>query len=139
MAAAWGNETFPAPEPRAEVLEAATRHDDGMDDFDAEPEFHPETGLPRDFMRMPLPVWLECWRRGPGLVAEDSPYAGILVSLHGTGLLGYRVSTTPTRRGWRPSGSPSRRSCARSAAGDVERQPDVAPGSAAPPWSATAP
>lgn len=69
---------------------AAERHDDGMDDFDRRPELDPDTGLPRSFMRMPLDLWLECWRRGPSLVAADSPYAGVLVSLHGTGLLGYR-------------------------------------------------
>ncbi len=128
MAAAWGNETFPVPEPRAEVLEAATRHDDGMDDFDAEPEIDPETGLPRDFMRMPLPVWLECWRRGPALVAEDSPYAGILVSLHGTGLLGYRRLDDPEEAriaaDWVSEQEELREECA----GDAERQPDVAPG-----------
>lgn len=90
IARAWGNESFPAPEPWSEVCLAAERHDDGMDDFDRAPELDPESGLPRDFMRMPLETWLDCWRRGPTLVAAESPYAGILVSMHGTGLLGYR-------------------------------------------------
>jgi hypothetical protein len=90
IARAWGNDAFPPPAPRPEVCLAAARHDDGMDDFDRRPELDPETGLPRSFMRMPLGTWLECWRRGPSLVATDSPYAGVLVSLHGTGLLAYR-------------------------------------------------
>lgn len=90
LARAWGNEEFPAPKPWPELCLAAERHDDGMDDFDAEPELDPETGLPRGFMRMPLDLWLGCWRRGPGPVAEDSPYAGLLVSMHGVHLLGYR-------------------------------------------------
>ncbi len=128
MAAAWGNDTFPTPEPRAEVLEAATRHDDGMDDFDAEPEIDPDTGLPRDFMRMPLPVWLECWRRGPALVAEDSPYAGILVSLHGTGLLGYRGLDDPDEARMATEWLAEQEELREEWAGDVERQPDVAPG-----------
>ena len=64
------------PRPWEYVTEAAARHDDGMDDYDAEPELDPETGLPRSFMRMPLDLWLESWRQGPSIVAEDSPYAG---------------------------------------------------------------
>lgn len=90
IARAWGNDLFPAPEPRTEVCLAAERHDDGMRSFDADPELDPETGLPRSFMRMPLDVWLECWERGPAAVAEEEPYAGMLVSLHGEHLLGYR-------------------------------------------------
>ncbi len=90
IARAWGNERFSAPEPREQVCLAAARHDDGMDAFDADPERDPETGLPLGFMRMPLGAWLECWRRGPSLVAAESPYAGALVSLHGDYLLGYR-------------------------------------------------
>lgn len=90
MARAWGNETFPVPMPEAEVCMAAERHDDGMEDFDEAPELDPDTGRPRSFMKMPLDRWLECWRQGPAIVAADSPYAGILVSKHGEGLLGYR-------------------------------------------------
>jgi hypothetical protein len=90
IARAWGNEQFPAPMPPAEVCLAAERHDDGMADYDAEPELDPETGLPFGFMRMPLELWLGCWRRGPSLVAERSPLAGVLVSLHGQHLLNFR-------------------------------------------------
>lgn len=90
IARAWGNEVFSPPAPRPQACLAAARHDDGMDDFDRRPDLDADTGLPRSFMRMPLPTWMECWRRGPSLVAADSPYAGLLVSLHGTGLLAYR-------------------------------------------------
>ena len=90
MATAWGNERFAIAGPWTEVCLAAACHDDGMDDFDAAPELDPDTGLPRDFMRMPLDLWLDCWRRGPALAAERHSYAGILVSMHGEHLLGYR-------------------------------------------------
>jgi hypothetical protein len=90
MAAAWGNEQFTIEGPWTEVCLAAACHDDGMDDFDAAPELDAETGLPRDFMRMPLEPWLECWHRGPELAAARGPYVGLLVSMHGTHLLGYR-------------------------------------------------
>jgi hypothetical protein len=90
LARAWGGDAFGEPRPRAQLCLAAARHDDGMEGFDSDPEPDPDTGLPRSFMRMPLELWLECWRRGPELVAADDPYAGMLVSLHGEHLLGYR-------------------------------------------------
>lgn len=90
MARAWGNEQFTIDGPWTEVCLAAACHDDGMDDFDDAPELDPDTGLPRDFMRMPLDRWLECWRHGPELAAARGPYVGILVSMHGSHLLGYR-------------------------------------------------
>lgn len=128
LAAAWGNEVFEPFSPHAEVVEAATRHDDGMDDFDAEPELDPDTGLPRDFMRMPLDVWLGCWRQGPALVAEDSPYAGILVSLHGVGLLGYRRLDDPDEAAVAAVWTGEQEELREEAAHEVERDPEVAPG-----------
>ena len=90
IARAWTAEAFAKPLPREEVCLAAERHDDGMDRFDDDPELDPETGLPRSFMRMPLALWLDCWRRGPESVGTRNAYAGLLVSLHGEHLLGYR-------------------------------------------------
>lgn len=90
LARAWGNDRFPSPQPLEAVCVAAARHDDGMIEFDADPELDENTGLPRDFMRMPLDLWISCWRRGPSMVAAASPYAGLLVCLHGLHLLGYR-------------------------------------------------
>ncbi len=128
LAEAWGNEEFPAPAPRLDVVEAADRHDDGMDDFDAEPELDTETGLPRDFMRMPLPVWLDCWSRGPALVAEDSPYAGILVSLHGVGLLGFRKLDDPGEAQLAAAWLAGQEELREEAAAEAERDPELAPG-----------
>jgi len=128
IAAAWGNGSFEMPTPRAEVVVAASRHDDGMDDFDAEPDLDPETGLPRNFMRMPFETWLDCWRRGPSIVADDDPYAGILVSMHGAYLLDFRNLDDPEEAelaaGWLADQEELRDEWA----GEVERLPDVAPG-----------
>jgi hypothetical protein len=90
LAAAWAEPGLPEGFPREQLLLAAAHHDDGMVEFDRDPELDPESGLPRNFLRMPLGTWLSCWRRGPGLVASRSPLAGVLVSLHGDHLLGYR-------------------------------------------------
>ncbi len=116
------------PRPWEYVTEAAARHDDGMDDFDAEPELDPETGLPRSFMRMPLDLWLESWRQGPSLVAEDSPYAGILVSLHGCGLLEQRRLEDPRDRENAIDYLAEQEELREEWAGEVEREPEAAPG-----------
>ena len=128
LAESWGGEAFPPPAPWEAVCEAAARHDDGMDDFDAEPELDPETGLPRGFMKMPLSRWLECWRRGPSLVAEDSPYAGILVSLHGCGLLARRRLRDEGERLEAADYLAEQEELREEWAGEVERDPAAAPG-----------
>jgi hypothetical protein len=128
IAETWGGEAFPPPAPWTAVCEAAARHDDGMDDFDAEPDLDPDSGLPRSFMRMPLASWLDCWRRGPSLVAEDSPYAGILVSLHGCGLLARRRLHTDDERLEAADYLAEQEELREEWAGEVERDPDAAPG-----------
>lgn len=125
LARAWGNEGFPAPEPWPEICLAAERHDDGMQAFDADPDRDPDTGLPRGFMRMPLDTWLECWSQGPRVVGEDSPYAGILVSMHGEHLLGYRrledepQEAREAAQRWREEQAELREGLARRAAEDA--------------------
>jgi len=128
IARAWGSEEFPAPDPFEDVCEAAARHDDGMDDFDSEPDLDPDTGLPRDFMRMPLDRWLECWRHGPSIVAEDAPYAGILVSLHGVHLLGYRRLDQPGEAEAATTWLAEQEELREEWSGDAERDPETAPG-----------
>ena len=90
LARAWGNERFPAPEPREEVCLAAEQHDLGMAAWDAEPRLNPETGRPTSFMEMPTEVHLELWTRAPRLALVQCRYAALLVSLHGTLLYEYR-------------------------------------------------
>jgi hypothetical protein len=128
IARAWGNDLFPVPRPWDYVCEAAARHDEGMDDFDAEPELDAETGLPRSFMRMPLGIWLDCWRQGPSIVAEDSPYAGILVSLHGSGLLERRRLADAGERERAIEYLAEQEELRDEWAGAVEREPEAAPG-----------
>src|SRR2546430_17152626 len=82
LARAWGNERFPAPEPREEVCLAAEQHDIGMAAWDAEPRPNPETGRPLSFMEMPTSVHLELLTRAPRLALAPGRYAALLVSLH---------------------------------------------------------
>jgi uncharacterized protein DUF3891 len=86
LARAWGNERFGAVQPRDEVLLAAEQHDAGMAAWDAAPELNPRSGRPYAFTEMPLATHLGLWGRAPGLVRVQSPYAALLVSMHGTAL-----------------------------------------------------
>jgi hypothetical protein len=90
LARAWGNERFPAPEPREEVCLAAEQHDLGMAAWDAAPRLNPKTGRPMSFLEMPTEVHLELWTRAPRLALVQGRYAALLVSLHGTLLYEYR-------------------------------------------------
>ena len=83
LARAWGNERFGPVEPWDEVCLAADQHDVGWLAVDLEPIFDPASGLPREFMNMPLDVHLDLWTRGPRQMLTQSSYAALLVSMHG--------------------------------------------------------
>jgi hypothetical protein len=83
LARAWGNRRFGAVDPLEEVCLAADQHDAGWSARDLEPDFLPDTGLPRSFTQMPLDVHLELWTRGPRSLVSQSRYVALLVSMHG--------------------------------------------------------
>ena len=86
LARAWGNDRFGTLEPREEVCLAAEQHDAGMAAWEGRPTLNPKTGLPRSFMELPLDEHLEIWWSAAPLVLPQSPYAALLVSMHGTAL-----------------------------------------------------
>lgn len=83
LARAWGNRSFPYPDPYEEVCLAAEQHDVGMALWDLEPARDPGSGLPYSFMEMPLPMHLELWSSAPRRLLTQSPLAAVLVSMHG--------------------------------------------------------
>lgn len=86
LARAWGNTRFGTVEPYEDVCLAAEQHDAGMAAWEVRPTFNERTGLPRSFMELSLDEHLEIWWSAAPLVAAQSPYAAILVSMHGTAL-----------------------------------------------------
>jgi hypothetical protein len=90
LAAAWGNDRFPAPEPLEEMRLGAEQHDLGMAAWDAEPRLNPDTGRPQSFLEMPTEVHLGLWTRAPRLALAQGRYVALLVSMHGTLLYEYR-------------------------------------------------
>ena len=81
----WGNDGFEAPEPRASVILAASRHDEGWREWDDELRQDPEKGGPLYFLDVEIEDYVRLYGRGIERIAGLDPYAGLLVSLHGTG------------------------------------------------------
>jgi hypothetical protein len=98
LARQWGNDRFAPPEPFEEVCLGVEQHDVGMAEWDVDPALNPETGLPSTFMEMPLETHLELWSRAPYKVLTQSPYAALLVSMHGHALYARRPQTDPIAR-----------------------------------------
>jgi hypothetical protein len=93
----WGNEKFLPPEPRANVLKGIARHDDGWLARDAAPQttrqgkpsaFSVElVGEYSAFEEIDLDEYLAVRDRAVRLIAEEDPYAAILISMHTYSLL----------------------------------------------------
>jgi hypothetical protein len=101
FAAHWGNELFKAPEPRVPVLKGISRHDDGWRERDAQPQITGQgrpsafsielVGKYSAFEEIDLADYLAVRDRAVGLIAEEDPYAAILVSMHTYNLLSERA------------------------------------------------
>ena len=101
FAEAWGNERFRAPEPRARVLYGISSHDDGWADRDAHPSITREgkpsafstelVGKYSAFEEIDLAEYLAVRERAVRVIAEQDPYAGLLVAIHTYDLLTNRA------------------------------------------------
>jgi hypothetical protein len=97
FAAAWGNAQFRKPEPRARVLKGIACHDDGWAARDAHPSitrqgkpsaFSTElVGKYSAFEEIDLEEYLAVRDRAVRIIAEEDPYAGLLISMHTYNLL----------------------------------------------------
>jgi hypothetical protein len=104
FAAAWGNEAFRRPEPRERVLYGIRAHDDGWVERDAHPRITREgkpsafstelVGKYSAFEEIDLTEYLAVRERAVRIIAEQDPYAGLLVALHTNDLLKNRADRT---------------------------------------------
>jgi hypothetical protein len=98
LARKWGNERFGRPEPLAEVCLGAEQHDIGMAEWDRRPELNDETGWPLSFLELPVATHIALWTDAPERILSQSPYAALLVSMHGHGLFKARKQTPEVER-----------------------------------------
>jgi hypothetical protein len=101
FATAWGNDSFLPPEPRAEVLLGIRCHDDGWRERDAQPQMTRE-GKPAAFCKdlvgkysafeeIDLADYLAVRGRALDRLAQEHPYAAVIVSMHTSNLLTARA------------------------------------------------
>ena len=95
LAEAWGGPGFARPEPYDAVVRAARRHDDGWAVWEQHPRLGAD-GAPQSFVTVPAPVHLAFYRAGVETLAEEDPRAGLLVSMHMSGLYSDRYGVMPT-------------------------------------------
>jgi len=91
LARAWGNDAFPAAEPREEIALGAEQHDVGWALFDLRPGLSGDSGLPRSFLETSVSEHLEIWRPAPERMLSVSAHAALVVSLHGASLSELRL------------------------------------------------
>ncbi len=84
----------PRPEPFASLELVARRHDDGWAVWERAPALDDE-GHPQDFLDVPVLTHLAFYRAGIAAVADQDPYAGLLLSMHGAGIYTGRYGTQP--------------------------------------------
>lgn len=92
FASQWGNERFRRPEPRVRVLQGIATHDDGWAARDAHPAVTREgkpaaysielVGKDSPFDEADLVEYLAVRDQAVRLIAEQDPYAGLLIALH---------------------------------------------------------
>src|SRR5271168_2091843 len=97
FAAQWGNEQFLAPEPRERVLRGVNTHDDGWAARDQHPQITRQgkpsafsvelVGKYSAFEEIDLADYLAVRDRAVRLIAEEDPYAAVLISMHTYSLL----------------------------------------------------
>jgi hypothetical protein len=95
LAEHWGDGLFMRPEPRASVLLAAARHDDGWRSWEERPRVNPATHRPYQFTELPVPEHYAFYRDGIAEVIRADLYAGLLVSMHLSGLYNRRLGLDP--------------------------------------------
>ena len=116
LARQWGNDAVAPPEPLAEVCLGAEQHDIGMAEWDRRPELNPETGYPVAFLELPLATHIALWTEAPEKILSQSPYAALLVSMHGHALFNEAQADAGDRALPARAGGASRPTCSSASA-----------------------
>ena len=95
FARALGNKLFQRPEPFESFCLAAAEHDNGWYEWELLPEIDTKTFTPYNFMSIPTEEHIALYQRGIERVVRVDPYAGLLVSMHCSGLYDRTRATMP--------------------------------------------
>lgn len=86
LARSWGTGDIAPPEPLADVCLGIEQHDVAWADYDRRPPLHAEAGRAASFIEAPIRERHLIWHDAPDRVLAQSPWAALLVSLHGTNI-----------------------------------------------------
>lgn len=92
LASAWGQGAFAASQQA--LVHAASRHDDGWAVWDRHPLLS-SAGAPLSFLEAPVDALLRSYQACVDAVCYDDPHAGLLVSMHVSGLRRGRYNRAP--------------------------------------------
>jgi hypothetical protein len=95
FARALGNKLFSRPEPFESFCLAAAEHDNGWNEWELLPQIDPRTFSPYNFMSIPTEEHIALYQRGIERVVRADRYAGLLVSMHCSGLYDRTRATMP--------------------------------------------
>lgn len=104
LAAHWGNDTFAEAQPYESIVLAAQEHDHGWWEWEMKPSTLNDRGYPLDYHDGSLKYLgkfrLDFYRHAVDRLIERDPYAGLVVLMHGVGLMnaGYGMFTYPPDR-----------------------------------------
>ena len=102
FAAHWGNKEFAKLRPYGSMVFATTYHDSGYREWEGNPPLNIAKGRPYAF-REDIPAFetteLEAYARNVEWVRSQDRYAGLLVSMHRTGLWENRYNTFTSPKG----------------------------------------
>jgi hypothetical protein len=103
FAAHWGNDRFSRLRPYQTMVFATTFHDSGYREFEGNPPMNVEKGRPyahREEVPNFEAIELKAYSRNADWVSSQDIYAGLLVSMHRTGLWHnrYNIFTEPAGR-----------------------------------------
>ncbi|WP_158807035.1 DUF3891 family protein [Beijerinckia sp. L45] len=97
FAAHWGNSTFELPRRRESLLRAATFHDAGWSRYETEPSYDVDRQATPTFFQVPNTAkHLAEHARAISWLSGIDPYAGLLMSMHRTGLWRNRYGAVKT-------------------------------------------
>jgi hypothetical protein len=91
----WGSDELTAPAPLEPLAISSRRHDDGWAVWERSPSLEADTGKPRGFLDVQVPLHLEFYRSCIAAVTDEDSYAGLLVSMHGAGIYRGRYDSQP--------------------------------------------
>ena len=102
FAAHWGNKDFARLRPYKTMVFATTYHDSGYREWEGNPPMNVAKGRPyahREEIPSFEPVELRAYARNVDWLSSQDPYAGLLVSMHRTGLWQNRYQTFTSPKG----------------------------------------